>query len=251
MTVKDIYDFLDSIAPFSSQADWDNSGLIVGDYNAPVKKTVICLDVTEKEISFAKNNDADLIISHHPVIFRPQKKFLSSDPAFLAAANSINILCAHTNLDKAENGVNDTLCKTVFNRFEKIASPVADGFLNIGYLDKAVSSHDFARHLKDKLGSDVNYCYGNGVVSKVGVCCGSGSDFIKDAVVFGCDAYLTGDASYHTYLDSDACGVALFAAGHYDTEILIVSELQKTLSSVFTETEFISYSEKSPVLTVT
>lgn len=250
MTVRDIYDSIDSFAPFASQAEWDNSGLLIGDINAEVNKAIICLDVTMNELDFAIKNDAQLIISHHPVIFKSRKNFLSTDVAFVAAKNSINIISAHTNLDKAVNGVNDTLCRFISKKFEKIPEPVCDGFLNICYPESIMSRDEFAELLKTRLGCHINYCKGNSAVSKIGVCCGSGSDFITDAKALGCDAFITGEATYHSFLDADACGIALFTAGHYETEIPVIPELTKLLKKQFTNTEFIEFISLPPIKTV-
>lgn len=105
-TVKNVYDFINSIAPFNTAMDFDNCGLLVGDIEAKVNKIMVTLDVTNEVIKETKENNVDLILSHHPVIFKPIKNLMSNSIPYLLAKNGINVLCAHTNLDMANCGVN-------------------------------------------------------------------------------------------------------------------------------------------------
>lgn len=249
MRVKEIYDYIDSFAPFSSKADWDNSGFLVGDIDADVKKAVICLDVTADVITFAVKENASLLISHHPVIFKAQKNFTAGNPAFTAAKYGISIISAHTNLDKAADGVNDTLCKALDITYEKLDESVCEGFLNVGEFSENMSPAAAAAFISKKLGGAVNYCEGSTPIKKLGICSGSGADFIDEAVKLGCNAFITGDASYHDFLDAKAEGISLFAAGHFETEVLIVKALAEKLRNKFNFTEFIEYISVSPVIT--
>ncbi len=250
MKVKDIFDYIDSFAPFDTAAEWDNSGLLVGDFDAEVKKALICLDVTEFTVKEAISENVQLIISHHPVIFKAQKNFLSGNPSYDAAINGISVISSHTNLDKAQGGVNDALCKVLELDFEKIAGPVADGFLNIGKLSEKTSSAGFAEFIKSKLGGAVSFCDCGKMISKVGVLSGSGADFIDDALSIGCDGFVTGDASYHDFLDAKAKGISLFAAGHFETEVIITNVLADILRQKFSDTEFIVSKAVNSVFTV-
>ncbi len=108
-TVKDIYNYIDKIAPFNSAMDFDNCGMLVGNYSAVVNKVLLSLDITSSVIQEAKEIGANLIISHHPVIFNPIKRLDSNSMPYLLAKNDINAICAHTNLDMADGGVNSSL----------------------------------------------------------------------------------------------------------------------------------------------
>ena len=108
-TVKDIYNYIDKIAPFNSAMDFDNCGMLVGNYSAVVNKVLLSLDITSSVIQEAKEIGANLIISHHPVIFNPIKRLDSNSMPYLLAKNDINAICAHTNLDMVEGGVNSSL----------------------------------------------------------------------------------------------------------------------------------------------
>ena len=117
-TVRDIYEFIDSIAPFRTQESWDNSGFLVGDVSKEVTKVAVCLDVTHDTLQKAADFGADLLVSHHPVIFHPMKGLREQTPGteaivYDAIRKDIAVLSAHTCWDLAEGGVNDVLAKLV------------------------------------------------------------------------------------------------------------------------------------------
>ena len=246
---KDIYNYIDSFAPFSSQESWDNSGLLVGSFFNEVKKVLIALDISAYEIEKAKEINAQLIVSHHPVIFTAQKTFLDTSVVFEAARAGISLLCAHTNLDKATGGVNDTLCEKIGLKYEKMPPEIAEGFLNVGTTDREYTSQEYAKHLSEKLGAAVRYSSCADAIRKVAVCSGSGADFFSCAKELGCDALVTGDASYHDFLDAKHSGIAIFAAGHFETEVIIAEKLQKMLSEKFNDTEFVVSDRTNPIST--
>lgn len=249
MNVRDVYEYINGFAPFDSQADWDNSGLLVGGFSSEINCAVICLDVTSDVIDFAVKEKAQLIISHHPVIFRPQKNFLCGNVAYNAAVNGISIICAHTNLDKAPDGVNDMLCKALELDFVKSDSTVCDGFLNIGSFRRAMNASEAALYIKSRLQTAVSFVDGGSNISKVGICSGSGASFIDEAVRLGCNAFITGEASYHEYLDAAASGVSLFSAGHYETEVVVIRTLAEKLRQKFNEAVFLEYAPGNIVMT--
>ena len=118
-TVREIYNFIDSIAPFNTAEEWDNSGLLVGDENKTVNKIMFALDCTNDVIEQALSCDADLIVTHHPVIFKPLSEISADCLVYKLIKNDLSIICAHTNYDKAIEGVNDILCYSV--ELEKFA----------------------------------------------------------------------------------------------------------------------------------
>lgn len=245
MRVRDIYGFIDKNAPFSTAAEWDNSGLLVGDFSNEVKKVMVCLDVTTDAIEFAKNNGADLLISHHPVIFKPMASFVNGNIAYEAAINGISIICAHTNLDKSVGGVNDTLCDALGLDYVKQPFDIVEGFLNTAELTEPMSAEVLARLVAEKLGTTVDFCDADSLISKVAVCSGSGADFISDAKALGCDGFITGEASYHKFLDAKASGISLFAAGHFETEVIIVKKLVQMLRNEFCDIDICEYTVSS------
>ncbi len=250
MKIVDIYNYIDSFAPFDTAESWDNSGFLVGDIFTDVSKVLICLDVNSETVAYAKNIGANLIISHHPVIFRAKKAFLSGDICFEAVKNGISIISAHTNLDKAIDGVNDTLCKKLNLQFEKVSENICGGFLNVATFQEEKSPEETALFLKKSLGGAVSYCNGGKNVKKIAVCSGSGGDFAGEISALGCEALITGEASYHDFLDAVSSGVSVFAAGHFETEVIITEALAQKLSQTFVDAEFEIFNTQSPVITV-
>ena len=102
VTVSDVFDFINQIAPFETQESWDNSGLLIGSRTSVVRKIAVCLDVTNDTVSKAHDFGADLLVSHHPVIWDPLKSVLSDSPVFRAIQNGMSIVSAHTNWDFAD-----------------------------------------------------------------------------------------------------------------------------------------------------
>ncbi len=245
-TVKEIYNFIDSFAPFNTQAEWDNSGLLVGDENKIVNKTVFALDVTSDVIEQAKNVGADLIVTHHPVIFKPVSNVLNDSLIYRIIENNMSIICAHTNYDKAIDGVNDILCKTI-NVVDY--GKIDDTFLNIATLDNIYTTEEFANHLKVKLNGAVRYNNLNNNISKIAVCSGSGSDYLELAKELQCDALLTGDASHHSFIDANEMGIVLFAAGHFETEMIAIKPLLEKIENEF-KIECILSKQNTPIITI-
>lgn len=245
-TVKNIYDFIDTIAPFRMQCEWDNSGLIVGSENKTVKKIGVVLDITGDAVTKAKELGVDLIISHHPVIFRAVKSFLADDPAYLLAANGISAICAHTSLDCAKGGVNDILAKTLgFENAYSIADEGEAAILRIAETSP-VSSSELAKMTAEKLNTGVRLADCGKEISKIAFCGGAGGDFIKEAVAAGCDAYITGDASHHEFLEALERGLTLIAAGHFETENPVISNLAERIKDEF-DIDVVIIPQNSPV----
>ncbi len=228
-TVNDVYNYIDFFAPFNTQAEWDNSGLLVGDVNAEVTKILFALDCTDDVINQAIKTTANLIITHHPVIFKPISTVTQDSLAYKLVKNNISIICAHTNYDKADDGVNDLLCKEIgYNEFIKFGE-----FINIIELDKPISSNELLNRVKKALGGIVRFNSVSGNIDRIAVCSGSGCDFLSVAKESGCNALLTGDASHHDFLDADEMGILLIAAGHFETENLAVLPLMKKIKNEF------------------
>lgn len=237
MTVKDIYTFLDGIAPFSSAENWDNVGLLVGNASAEVTTAVISLDCDCEAVKIACENKAQLIITHHPVIFDPVKALNTDSVAWKLAKESISVISAHTNLDVAENGVNQTLC----DRLKINAAPCScHPFLLVGEAAVPMNGDDFVYFVKEKLGCPAVRAYlGRGRVKKVAVCCGSGGDFLEAAHKSGADTLVTGDVKHSVFVEAARLGINLIDAGHYHTENIIVEPLTQTLRNAFPDIRFI------------
>ncbi len=246
--VSDFYSFLDKICPFSLQEGWDNSGMLIGDEKKEVNRVAVVLDITNEVVDYAHQVGVDLIISHHPVIFRPQKSFLKGNVAFSLAEKGISAISAHTCLDCADGGVNDVLADILeIENTEVFPCEEGASFVRVGVLSEPMSCDELAQKLKDELGGNVRYCDNGKVIESVALCGGAGADFSNDIIKAGIDAFITGDADHHDFLDCKESGLALFAAGHFETENPIVAVLANKLRCEFTDIDIIIIPQKSPV----
>lgn len=242
MTVKDIYSYLDFLYPFDKAADFDNVGLLIGDMNQTITKVIVALDCTKSVLSKAKEIGAELIITHHPVIFEPLKTLCKCSLPYELVNSSISVISAHTNLDIANGGVNKTLCNVL--GLQNVSTLQTDDFeIKVGCLNKKMSPDDFAKKVSNSLGCTVKYVPGNRDVLMIGVCAGSGADFMDAAVNNGADAFVTGDVKHHYFADAESGDITLIDAGHFDTENIIVDELVSKLSERFGDI-FIAYTDK-------
>ncbi len=245
-TVKNIYDFIDSIAPFEKQCEWDNSGLIVGNSCREISKIGVVLDITADAVKYAAANGIELIVSHHPVIFRPVKTFLDGDASYLLAKNDISAICAHTSLDCAIGGVNDVLAEAL--GFKNPVPLTADG--ETAMIRKVIIDETeadvLAMLVADRLSTGVQLADCGKKIDTVALCGGAGGDFIHAVAESGCDAYITGEAKHHEFLAAYELGITLIAAGHFETENPVVAVLAKKLRENF-DCEIEIIPQKSPV----
>ncbi|MCQ2485863.1 MAG: Nif3-like dinuclear metal center hexameric protein [Clostridia bacterium] len=239
-TVKDFYEYLNGIAPFETQEDWDNSGMLVGDINAEVTKAVVVLDITPQAVLKAAELGANLIISHHPVIFRAMKSFTKGSVPYELAVNGINAICSHTPLDIASGGTNDTLADLLGFKAVVGDNPI----LRFAEIPEA-SASELSALIAEKLGSKVRFADTGKPIKKVAICTGAGASLIEDTGEI--DAFITGDAGHHDFLDAVQAGITLIAAGHYETENPVVPVLQKRLNEQFSTTEIIDIKQENPV----
>lgn len=238
--VKDFYGYLNSIAPFETQEDWDNSGMLVGDMNAEVKKVAVVLDITHEEIKKAKAIGADLIISHHPVIFNPIKSVTRGSVPYELVASSINALCCHTPLDIADGGTNDSLAELLGIEVTRTEDPI----LRLGTVEPT-TAENLAGKIAKTLNTKVRYADAGRKIEKIAICTGAGCSLIEAAGEI--DAFITGDASHHNFLDCVQAGITLIAAGHYETEIVVVPVLVKKLQAQFPDIEIIDIKQENPI----
>ena len=238
--VKDFYGYLNSIAPFETQEDWDNSGMLVGDMNAEVKKAAVVLDITHEEIKKAKAIGADLIISHHPVIFNPIKSVTKGSVPYELVASSINALCCHTPLDIADGGTNDSLAELLGINVTRADDPI----LRLGTVEPT-TAQELAGKIANTLNTKVRYADAGKTIKKIAICTGAGCSLIEAAGEI--DAFITGDASHHNFLDCVQAGITLIAAGHYETEIVVVPVLVKKLQAQFPYIEIIDIKQENPI----
>lgn len=240
MTVKTIYDFINSLAPFATAEEWDNPGLLVGNPRQEVGRVLVALDATDGALDTARAVGADLIITHHPVIFAPLKRLSADSIPYRLAQEGIALVAAHTNLDKAQGGVNDTLAAVLGLTDVTVAE---DGYTRIGTLPVEMTAKEFATHVAKHLDTAVRYA-GDGSVRTVAVCGGGGGDFIGDCIGLA-DAYVTGEVKHHEWL-ATANSINVIEAGHYATEVPVVDTLARWLEEAFPALTVTVYRDGNP-----
>ncbi|HHZ05372.1 MAG TPA: Nif3-like dinuclear metal center hexameric protein [Clostridiales bacterium] len=236
-TVKAIYDFIDEIAPFDSAMSFDNVGILAGDVNAQVTTAVVALDVTKAVIAEAEQQQAQLIISHHPIIFTPLKALKSNTIPYLLAQKGINVISAHTNLDLSEKGVNTCLAKALQLNSIKLTDNEA---MATGTLSIPMSAATFASYVKDKLHcTGVRYTVLDKAIYTVAVSSGAGGDNIYLAKAMGADVLVTGEIKHNYIIESIDEDIAIVDAGHYRTEDVVIKPLCDILNTAFADVTFL------------
>lgn len=255
-TVKQVYDLIQSKAPFELQLHFDNAGFLVGRSESMVNRVMVTLDITESVIEEAILCGVQLIVAHHPVIWGGAKSVTDRDPTgrklLLMAEHGIAAICAHTNLDAVEGGVNDALAlKLGLTDIGQLHQDGVDdsgrpyGIGRVGFVPEQ-PLYDFALSVKSLLGSNgVRLVDGGKPVHTVAVGGGSCGNMLSDAVAQGCDTFITSDVKYDVFLDAKALGINLIDAGHYPTENVICPQLQNWIQEAFPELDvMISQSHK-------
>lgn len=235
-SVSEILEFLWKVAPEEGKESWDNVGHLVGHGDATVTKVLVALDITMPVIHEAAAMGAELIVSHHPVIWDTHRhvtdRVFQQKKLLELIENRIAAICMHTNLDEAEDGVDDTLAETLGLT---PVSHLAEGRIgHICQLEEPMALQDFLALAKSRLGANgLRYCDGGRPVQRIALGCGSCGEYLEDAVRAGCDTFLTGDVKYNYFIDALGCGLSLIDAGHFPTENPIVSKLTKKLREAF------------------
>lgn len=249
MKVKDIISHLEAWAPKTLIDSWDNTGFQVGREEDKVENILVALDLDKNTLEKAKENNTDLIITHHPLIFKPLNKILSSDPTGSIVLdlikNNIAVYNAHSNLDLAIGGVSDQLAKRLnmmnvenlrqVTIIEDNENSNLYGYGRIGDMETTILE-DFIKILKSSLDLDKLIIYDNKLkktIGKVAVCGGSGSDFIADACALGADVYITGDIKYHEAQYAYERGLTLIDIGHFHSEKFIVPAIKSYILEEF------------------
>lgn len=241
-TAGAIYDWIDKIAPFSTAMGFDNAGFLVGDRSAPVRRVLLALDITAEVAEEAARDGAQLVVSHHPVIFTPLRTLSAESPVYRLAGAGIAAICAHTNLDMAAWGVNTCLAgriglQDVHGMDSDPASGASPWFL--GELPEPLMPQDFAKQVGTRLGcGGLRYVPGHRPVRTVGLCSGSGAEFLSAAQAAGADAFVTADTRHHQLLEAQAAGITLVDAGHFATEDVVIEPLCEKLAAAFPAVAF-------------
>lgn len=248
ITVKAISDYINKIAPYNTECEWDNCGLLVGDEDKAINRIAFCLDLTGETLAMAKEYKADLIITHHPVIFKAQKSFTKGSFPYELAASGISAISAHTCFDCAQGGVNDVLCEILgIKNVRCVPSAECEiPMARIGEIDET-DTVEFAKTVSRKLNTVCRVVDCGNKISTVAVCGGAGMDFIDDVINMGADAYVTGDISHHQMLEAREKGITVIAAGHFETEMPSMGRLMGILKTEFPELEMTVLRQSNPV----
>jgi len=246
MNVGEILDYINEFAPWKYAEDWDNVGLMLGSRKCQVKKLMVCMDVTSKTVKEAIDQKVDLIVSHHPFLFSKLNSIdFDSVKGYQISElikNNICVISAHTNLDVAIGGVNDTLAQAVgLTDTGILKSYVPKGFSidlgigKIGELSNQLSFKEFIDMVKQNL--QIKNLRIIGVqpesVKNAAVFCGSFDGDLETIKRSNVDVLITGDIKYHTALDAEEMGLCIIDAGHFSSEHLIVDKLKLFLKNKF------------------
>jgi dinuclear metal center YbgI/SA1388 family protein len=243
-TVAELCAFLDCVAPLALAAEWDNVGLLVGDRAQKVERVMTCLTITTAAAVEAVREQADLVVTHHPLPFKPLNRLTSEEPAgrillaFIRAG--VAIYSPHTAFDSAAAGINQQLAEGLdlaqIQPLEPAEGlPAGLGSGRWGQLAQVQTLGQLAARLKQFLKINGLHVVGNlqMPLSRVAVACGSAGEFLDVAIEHGCQVLITGETRLHTCYEAEARGVALLLAGHYASERFGVERLAEVLARQF------------------
>lgn len=239
MKVKDIVKIIENAAPLELAYDWDNSGFLIGDLNAVVNKVYLTLDVTTETVEEAAAMGAQMIISHHPMFFKPVRCLNINDKDGYIVQRlmscTISLYAAHTTMDTARGGINDVLADKlgIFDTQIIEKNKIYDdcGLGRIGSLYETITLREFAERVKKELNTPfVRVCGDlNKKIRRAAVGSGACDDLIPAARKMGADVMVTADMKYHNSIDSVESGICVIDAGHYPTEVFVIDIFEKLL----------------------
>ena len=245
--VIDIYNYIDSFAPFNTSMEFDNTGILIGDKESEVTRVLVALDVTDKVVDEAVSKGVQLIISHHPIIFHGMKSIPADSLQYKLIKYGISVISAHTNLDLSQTmGVN-----TVFAESLELRDPY---FVNekdpivVGKLKEEMTADEFIEFVSKKLNNQnlrANNKSINKTISTVAVGGGACGEYVGMVSELKVDAFVTGELKHHEFLYADEHKLLSVDAGHFYTENTVVSPLAKYLSKAFPGVNFIESTTNS------
>lgn len=245
--ICEIRDYFNEFAPFYMKLDFDNIGLLTGFCENNVKNALVALDISGDVIDEALDTGAELIVSHHPIIFNAIKKVTDEDELgrriIRLLQNNISAICLHTNLDTAEGGVNDALIAALGCPEGHILSPHGYhpdgrpyGITRVGELSEEMDFFEFLKMTKENLKSDgLRFHYAGRPVKKLACCGGAGGGDIEKVFEAGCDTYVSADLKYDHFLWAKENKMNLIDADHFCTENVVVPVIAEALKKRFPE----------------
>lgn len=250
-TVRTFYDTINNFAPFNTADSWDNSGLLIGSMEQVVFNVLIALDITEEVVEEAIQNKCQLIITHHPFIFKGvmtitehnyNGKLLQK-----IIQNSISVIAAHTNIDRSTtHGINQFLAQT-YRLEDCISLNEEQGYGIVGKLSTPLNFDSLTALTKSIFNIDIikvsNYqIKANSKIkdiSKIAICSGASADFIEDALSHSADLYITSDIKYHEAQKVLGSNMLLFDVGHFESEFIYLKILRLHLLDYLVEDDIV------------
>lgn len=236
MEKSKIVDIIEEFCPSSLAESWDNCGFQIKGESSEVNKVLIALEVTDEVIDEAIQNDADLILTHHPLIFGKIANVKADDLIggyiFKLIKHNIDVFSCHTNFDKTEGGNNDYIGNLLeLNNLRAFKND--NGYCKVGDTPFEVTFAEVIHKVSDVFGIDERHFRSVGdkkkVINTIGFCSGAGAEFMDDAYNEGCDLYITGDMKYHDAQRAKEIGLCVLDAGHYGTEKIFVENMSDIL----------------------
>lgn len=256
--VADICEFLDAIAPPETAEDWDNVGLLVGRRSDPVSTVCTCLTLTPDVADEAVAAGVQLVVSHHPLMFRPVQRVtadtVEGSTLLTLIQAGIAVYSAHTRFDSAGEGINQRLAAAFGLQNIAPLLPLEQqpqlGSGRFGQLPERVPLSDFLTVVRSAVGADYLEYVGqpDARTQRVAVACGAAAGFLADAIALGCDTFVTGEARFHDALEARSRGINLILTGHYRSERPAMEQLAAELSRAFADVSaFASQAESDPL----
>ncbi len=251
-SLNNIISFLESFAPPALSEEWDNTGLLIGDRDQPnnIASVITCLTLTPDVAEEAIAQNAKLIVTHHPILFRPVQSItsetLEGGMILQLIQSGIAVYSPHTSYDSAQEGINQQLAQSLGLTNVGILRPVetessadenfpASGAGRYGDFQKLVTLSEVNNLIKDALKIETLQFVGqpDAFISRIGIACGAAAEFMHDAKKHECDALLTGEARFHDCLAARGQNIGLITAGHYATERPAIEFLASRLQQEF------------------
>ncbi len=257
--VENVCRFMDLFAPKRLAEEWDNVGLLVGDRSRSVSRIMTCLTVTPETVEEAVEKRVDLIVTHHPIPFRPMKRITTDNTTgsllLKLVENRVAVFSPHTRFDSAADGINQKIAeamelKKITPLIELPDDPAGLGSGRVGKFSQATRLGDLVEKLKAFARLDMVRYVGDleSSIVKVGIACGSGGSFLNRAAFVGCQVLITGEATFHNCLEAKANNVALTLLGHFASERFALEDLAKILQDEFESLEiWPSHTERDPL----
>lgn len=253
ITVRQVYEAMQAIAPLELAESWDNPGLLV-DCGGQMHRVLAALDITPEVVAEAAAKQCEMIVSHHPVIFDPLKRLGPQDVPFQLVRAGISAICMHTNLDAAAGGVNEVLAG-IFGMQDP--EPFAEGCGRVGSIEP-ITVPQLACKAQQELAArcnapdvgpavQVKFADTGKPVRRLAVISGAGGSLFEEALAVGADCLLTGEANHHHACDAKRLGLSLIAAGHYATEFPVTAAVAEKLRAALPGVEvLVSTANKDP-----